>query len=369
MLFQLKIYPSLSIHSLYEKDSIKKIETFIKHEYGKIANSDKKVTSAIQIAFCKQFLFTLRLKETLPREEAIKGLKSAIEYVFSLRSSEFNLGRPVIRKEIYHFINSEILLAEKSGIHNIKQHIIKNLISLFDKMQTLPKFPLEKISDLEIVLWKNIKNTVNQALKIPSYLTNTIENEIASIFLDNSTLPFSELVEVSIKHLKRISEISTDGLTDRAHYWSIQNLTIASHLKFSEKHPIFLLMLKEIEKLSQYNPSQFQIISNTTTRFLKKHPGLVPWKKSIENRVSIYYQYYFFSFSKQKEETPFDRFLKWHLFRMNHDKQSLFKEFYIAELSAISASLLPYIPFITSYVKNIIDIEDAKSLQLSTCHS
>lgn len=356
-----KMYPSSPLHSFYPKESLKLIEDFIVEEHGKMIKEEKKITSATRLSFTSRLLFTFRMKESLSREEAISGLKSAIEYIYSIRSSDFNLGKPVIRKEIFHFINQEILLAEKKGIKNVKNYLINSLVSLFDRMQSLPSFMVDKIHMLEIVIWKNIKDELHDTWKIPAHLVQTIEDEIASLYLDHADLPFVEIVELSIKHLKRISELSTEDLNDRTHYWSIQNLTLASHLKLSSDHPIFKLLKEEIKTLSHQNLSHEEVISHITAKFVKKHPGLIPWKKSINKRVSLYYLYYFFSYSKGKNETPFDRFQKYHLYNLSHNKQTVFKEFYMAELSSITRSLIPYIPFVESYVLEILHSEENKA--------
>lgn len=356
-----KMYPSSPLHSFYDKESLKTIEKFIATEHALMLKEEKKITASLRLSFAKRILFVLRIKETLNKEEAVSGLKSAIEYIYSLRSSDFNLGKPVIRKEIFHFINGEVLLAEKKGIKNIKTYLLGLLISLFDRMAHLPSFPIDKIPMLEIVVWKNVKEDLHDTWKIPTHLVQTIEDEIAGLYLDHAKLPFAEIVELSIKHLKRISELKGDDLNDRTHYWSIQNLTLASHLKFSHDHPIFKILKEEMKSLELRDLSHGEIIESITKKFLKKHPGLIPWKNSIRKRVSLYYLYYHFSFLKDKHETPFDRFQKWHLHSLSHDKQTVFKEFYMAELSSITRSLLPYIPFVESYVSNILHSEEKKA--------
>jgi len=352
-----KMVASSPLISIYPKTNLSLIEKFIQEEYTLLLTHDKKISASTQIAFTKQFLFILRLKESLSREEASLGLKSAIEYIYSLRSSDFNLGKPVLRREIFHFINSEIVLAEKKGIKNVKNHLIDKCMSQFDRMKALPPFPVEHIEMLEIFLWKNMKNHLQENWKIPTQLIQTIEDEIASLYLDHSKLPFAEIVELCIKHLKRISELKAEDLNERTFYWSVQNLTLASHLKFSNDHPIFKVLIQEIDGLLIRNLSHDEMFSSLTKTFLKKHPGLASWKSSIKKRVSLYFLYYFFSYKKEKNETPFDRFQKWHLYNLTHDPQSVFKQFYLAELSLITKSLLPYIPFVESYVSKLLQNE------------
>ena len=353
-----KIYPASPLHSLYPKESLEKIEAFIQDEHKLLLKGNNKITASTRLAFTRRILFVLRLKESLDRQTACKGLKSAIEYIYSLRSCDFNLGKPVIRREIFHFINQEILLAEKKGVKNVKNTLINSLLALFDRMHSLPSFPIEKIHMLEVVIWKNIKDDLQDSWKIPVHLIQTIEDEIASLYLDHSNSPFLDIVELSIKHLKRISELNSSNIHDRAHYWSIQNLTLASHLKFSKDHSIFKIVTEEMKTLRLKNLPHSEIIEILTKEFTKKHPGLIPWKKSIKKRVSLYYLHYFFFYIKEKNETPFDRFQKWHLHSLMHDKQSVFKEFYIAELASITRSLLPYIPFVEPYIKQTLLSEE-----------
>lgn len=359
-----KMYPSSPLHSLYPKESLHHLEKFIQDEHKRFIKEYNKITASSRIAFTRRLLFVFRLKESLDRQTAYKGLKSAIEYIYSLRSSDFNVGKPVIRREIFHFINQEILLAEKRGVKNIKTNLINTLLSLFDRMQALPSFPVEKIHMLEVVIWKNIKEDLQDSWKIPVHLIQTIEDEIASLYLDHANSPFLDIVELSIKHLKRISELNCNNINDKTHYWSIQNLTLASHLKFSKDHTIFKILLEEMKLLNIKNLPHSEIINIVTKKFLKKHQGLIPWKKSIRKRVSLYYLHYYFFYMKEKNETPFDRFQKWHLHSLMYDKQSVFKEFYLAELSSITRSLLPYIPFVESYVKQILH-EEEKSITAS----
>ncbi|MCH9621942.1 MAG: hypothetical protein S4CHLAM20_13730 [Chlamydiia bacterium] len=353
-----KVYCSSPLHSIYPKESLEKIESFIKCEHKRVLKDESKLSAASRLAFVKRLIFTYRLKESLSKEDALKGLKSAIDYVFSLRSNNLAVGKPVIRREIFHFINQEILLAEKRGVKNVRGYLIEILISLFDRMQSLPSFEIKDLELLEVVIWKNIKNDLQDSWKIPAHLVQTIEDEIASLYLDHSSLPFPEIVELSIKHLKRVSELKANNLNERTHYWSIQNLCLASHLKFSEEHSIFKILLEEMKTLKHKDLSHKEIINHITKKFIKKHPGLTPWKSSIQKRISLYYLHYFFAYMKDKNETPFDRFQKWHLHNLMHDQQSVFKEFYMAELASITRALLPYIPFINSYITQILHKED-----------
>jgi hypothetical protein len=357
-----KMYPCSPLHSFYPKDSLTQIEEFIKKEYALFLEGENKTSAQSRLSFVRRILFVLRLKGSLDRDSAYSGLKSAIEYIYSLRSCDFNLGKPVIRREIFYFINQEILLAEKNGIVNVKNYLLTSLLSIFDRMQDLPNFPLEKIDMLEVVIWKNIKDDLQDSWKIPTHLISTIEDEIASLYLDKQDSAFLDIVDISIKHLKKISELEVSDLNDRVHYWSIQNLTLACHLKFSENHSIFKLLLEEMKTLHLKNLPHDEIIEIITKKFIKKHPGLAPWKKTIKKRVCLYYLHYFFYYLKEKNETPFDRFQKWHLYNLMHNKQSVFKEFYLAELSSITKSLLPYIPFIESYVEKILSDQEPNKI-------
>ena len=357
-----KMYHSSPLHSIYPKDSLKKIENLIKEEYKYNLNSEKKHTASTHLSFSKRFLFVLRLKQSLDREAALEGLKSAIEYIYSLRATNFNINKSVIRKEIFHFLNQEIILYEKKGVKNIKQYILDNILNLFDKMQALPTFPLEKMEMLEIVIWKNLNTHLKLSWKIPIHLINTIEDEISSLFLNHIEMPFPEIIELSIRHLKRITSLSTQNLTQRAHYWSIQNLTLASHLNFSKEHPIFKTILKEMDSLKLNPLSHEDTIKKICTRFLKTHPGLFQWENAIKKRVSLYYLHYYFSYKKEKNETPFDRFQKWHLHTLMYGRQSVFEQLYISELSSITKSLLPYIPFIESYVNELLQLEKGNNI-------
>lgn len=355
-----KVYSSSPLHSFYPKEDLEKIEKFIKSEHRRMLKEESRISASSRLGFTKRLIFTYRLKESLSKDEALKGLKSAIEYVFSVRNNNLKLGKPVIRREIFHFINQEILLAEKRGVKNVKGYLLEVLITLFDRMQSLPTFPTEHIDHLEVIIWKNIKNDLQDSWKIPAHLIQTIEDEIASLYLDHSALPFPEIVEMAIKHLKRVSELKSTNLNERTHYWSIQNLCLASHLKFSEDNAIFKILLEEMKTLKHKDLSHREITQKITKTFIKKHPGLIPWKNSINKRVSLYYLHYQFSYLKEKNETPFDRFLKWHLHNLMHDTQSVFKEFYMAELSSICRSLLPYIPFVESYVAQMVHSEEKK---------
>ena len=358
-----KVYCSSPLHSIYPKESLEQIETFIKEEHKRTLKDDSKISATSRLAFTKRLIFAYRLKESLGKDDALKGLKSAIDYVLSVRSNNLDMGKPVIRREIFHFINQEILLAEKRGVKNIKSYLVEIMITLFDRMQSLPKFPIEQIDLLEVVIWKNIKNDLQDSWKIPAHLIQTIEDEIASLYLDHSALPFPEIVDLSIKHLKRVSELKSDNLHERTHYWSIQNLCLASHLKFSEDHSIFKILVEEMKTLKHKDLSHRENIAQITKTFIKKHPGLTPWKNSIKKRISLYYLHYHFSYTKLSNETPFDRFQKWHLHNLMHDTQSVFKEFYMAELSSITRSLLPYIPFVNSYILQLLHNQEKREAQ------
>jgi len=355
-----KVFSASPLHSIYPKEDLEAIERFVKTEHKRMIKEEPRLSASVRLAFVKRIIFTYRMKNSLTKEEALQGLRSAIDYLFSLRENNRSAQKPVIRREIFHFINQEIVLAEKRGVKNVRGYLIEVIISLFDRMQSLPTIDKAHLDHLEVVIWKNIKNDLQDSWKIPSHLIQTIEDEIASLYLDNSGLPFPEIVELSIKHLKRVSELKADNLGERTHYWSIQNLCLASHLKFSEDNAIFKILFEEMKTLKHKDLSHREMIEHVTKTFVKKHPGLKPWKASIKKRISLYYLYYHFAYLKSKNETPFDRFQKWHLHNLMHDTQSVFKEFYMAELSSITRALLPYIPFVDSYITSLLSTENKK---------
>lgn len=305
------------------------IKSFILKEIQQHANLGEKH----RIQLVHRILFMYRLTSSLSYEQAERGLKDALEYVFSLKTGSFSPTGAVLKQEVYTFIDSELSLSESSP-----KEILSTLMKLFSEVAHLPKLPQEL---LEITIWKTMHEEWNLTKKLPHYLRKLMHEELANVHIDHPDENFQNIIHITLHYFKKVSEMPTDDLDKKIRLWTLQNDMVLSSLKFDEDLPL-------LQCMKTHN------ITDVLENYLKIAPNLHVWKEQLQIRISIMYKYLWYN-SSQDQETPYMRFLKWHFNILTQDSEKQFPEVYFTTLEHITQMLAPLSPFSYDYARALFE--------------
>lgn len=336
-----KLYPSLGLLSSLTETDLTQIKDFIKNQIQNYHTTSVKDDEKHKVALVERILFLSKLAFQVSKEAAEKNLSAALHYVRSLSKDGFSFQGPVLKQEVYHFIESEL----KSSLP--QDEILKNLMEVFSAAQSLPKLGEISPEELEVLVWKIFHEEQDLLQKIPSYLKDTIISELANVHIDHCEQPFQKIIQTTLHYFKKIREIETSDLDEKLKVWTPQNDMICSSL-FFDQDSVILKNIKQIWKeknLSEFAIRSGEFVEQVLAFTLKEYPSLKEWSSSVKHRVTILFKYYWYTSLAEGHETSFDRFIKWHSNEIIHSEEPQFLEVHFTTLEQIIERLTPLAPF------------------------
>jgi hypothetical protein len=365
-----KLYPHLTIHKTLHKEKLSSIESFIQNECHQFMeeNSDLEEKDRIHLVRRVLLLYRLASKITIPQAE--QQLQAAISYVLSLSSDRIRTEIPVLRPEVYAFINYEVGLVKNQRNENPLEKVLQTLIRTFEQAKNLPILSDKEYGELEIIIWKTIHEEYNLLAKVPYYLRDLIEEELISVHIEHPEINPQNLIHQILGNLKQIrnlpisqneplnplsSEDSNDHpIAKKVYCWSLQGDLISGWLHFNMTTPVCKTIKKLWKQtgLTEGDVCHSDFIQKTLEKLVHEFPFFASYTHSIKSRITIMYKYFWYTELRSDQETSFDRFIKWHYIELANEKQMQFHEMIIEHLNDICNSSLPLLPFNREYVRS-----------------
>ncbi len=360
-----KLYPHLAIHKHLKSEEIASIESFIKKESEAFAQDD----SQDRMHFVRRILLLYRLAAKMGRPEAEKQLEAAISYVLSLSSDRIRTEIPVLRPEVYAFINYEIQSVKSQREEAPLEKVLKTLIQTFEAVKSLPAISDKDYLELEIIIWKVLHEEHNLLAKVPYYLREVIEEELISIHIEHPDMAAQNLIHQTLANLKNLrdlpsldqgtmnpfssEELPNHIVSQKAYAWSLQGDLICGSLHFDTATIVSKTIKKFWKQLgsTESHVCHSEFIQKSVEKILQEFPSLSGYLSEIKSRVTIMYKHFWYKELRSTQESSFDRFLKWHFIELTNEKQMQFQEMIIEQLDDLCKNSLPLIPFQRDYVR------------------
>lgn len=351
-----ELYPTLKLHKSLSKESLNAIISFVQKQVSKCQSILPIFGQKERIQLTSRIIFLYKLARHIPPSQIEQSLNAAIKYVYSLSTDTFSPQGPVLRQEVYTFIDSEISLHKELKTPNPLKAILDTLIEVFHQISSLPMIPDDKQDELEIVIWKVMHDHCDLVGKVPNYLRDTISEELSNIHIDHAKNPFQHIIQTTIHYLRKVREIDIETLSAKLHFWSLQNDMIAHWLHFDNQDPLLKLIKRtwRAENLDEYTVAHDAFIEKVLAIHLKSNPSLKGWRTTLKNRITIMYKYFWYTDLSGDSETSFDRFLKWHYNALHNSDQKQFSEILLNHLENTSERLAPLTPFNREYARTLL---------------
>lgn len=344
-----KLYPSLDIHKKLKKGQLDEIESFIRSQLVKTklaSNIDREKKHAI---LATRIFFLYKLASQISLDEAQESLQAAIQYVYSLSTDSIQLNTPVLRQEVYDFIDQEISQFKEAHTKDPLKELLSTLVDIFTAAEKLPKLDTSLFPQLEIVIWKVISQQSECLEKLPGYLKKIISEQLASVHIDNQGLSFTKIVNTTLSSLKALREIDYTEMDDKIEIWAQQNEMVASLLYFDKQTPLLKLIEKE-------ECRSIEALTQLTEKFIQKNPELSGWESQVHLRASILFKYYWYHTLKKESETNYDRYFLYQYEMLIKSEEKQFPELLLDDIQLSFTAKVPLFPFLRDHFRHFIQV-------------
>ncbi len=289
----------------------------------------------------RRILALYTLASQLPKDIPQELFYSAVEAVL-----DDSIKRPDIGQAVYAFLAAELLLLKHPVSEEVSvSDIQKNLFDSYQKALKLPSFQQIGKQQLEILIWKSLSETEGFLEKLPYRVGQKIEQEIAAMFIDDPTKPFTSIVHDTVQFFQQVKELTeTKKWTEahkKIHLWCIQNDMLCRSIRLNTESPLSKLISRKFTQ-EKAPRSHFLFISQVCQEFVKEHPSATIYLEQLSVKAWILYKYLWFTQFSSEDESSLDRFFKWHVPFL---QPGATQEEMLKQLEGLCKKCLPLIPF------------------------
>jgi len=338
ILFANKLYSSLSIHKTLPKEHIELLKEFIRKQITLCRSESTVFSHKERLQLVSRILFLYKLSCYIDKTQIESSLQAAVSYVYSLSTDSFSPQGPVLRQEVYTFIDTEISLQKERKNPEPLKALLSTLVNLFHEIAKLPSLSPDKQDDLEVLIWHTL---YEEETTKESHLSPVLLEEIANIHIDHPQENFQSIVNTTVHYFRKLRQLDLSLLDKKLHVWTIQNDLICHWLHFDETLPLLKLIKRGWKSQGKEEASvdHEEFVQSILKTYLKSHPSFAGWEADLKIRITLLYKYFWYTYLAKEGETAYNRFLAWHKTALSlkgkHSKEAL---------EAIVERLLPLTP-------------------------
>ncbi len=338
-----KLYATSPLHTLFFAQQKNGIDNFIRRHTSlcKTAILHPQLSELV-----RRIIALYTLASGLPKTLSEQTLKEAVVSIYPTTKEN----RPDLPQALYAFISAELLLMKSEEFCRSPAYVGEAIWSAYKEAILLPTLQGREKDVLEIAIWKSLSETEGFLEKLPYRIGQRIEEEIASILIENPNHTFSALVQDTVQIFKRTKDLiqirKWEDIEKKIHVWAIQGDMLCRWIRLDPESTL----LRSICQKWKDHPSTLPhhtFVSEICQAYLKNYPELTPYTGQLSLRVWILYKYAWYTFFGASEESSFDRFLKWHSVALLCAAATLDHGHLVHQLEEIVSKTLPLIPFDT----------------------
>lgn len=326
-----KLYPTISFETFFSKKQKVYLENFLRRH---------SLCSKSKSALCdqlKRIIALYALATQMPKTLNQLELKEAILSVFPVNKEK----KPNLPQVVYTFIMTELALMQNDHLCHSVEHVLFTIWNVYQEAILLPNL-VEKKELLEILIWKNLTLDKELLEKIPSCITEKIEEEIANALIDNPKQSFYHLLQVTNQFFKKIKELIKNKkwleIEKKIYPWVIQGDMLCQRIEIGID-PFLLQFIYQKWTQATFKTHE-QFINQVYEEYLQKYPKLSIYTDQLSKRIWTLYKYAWYNLFSYSTESCIERFIKWHILHI----KPLSSEELHSHINKLSQDILPLVP-------------------------
>lgn len=338
-----KVHTASPFHTLFFAEQKNAINHFIRRH-----TSLRKIPIPHpQLSELVRWIITLyTLASGLPKSLSENMFKEAVLAIYPQTAEN----RPDLPQAVYAFISAELVLMKSEEFCRSPAYAAEAIWSAYKEATLLPTLQDRENDILEIAIWKSFSETEGLLEKLPFRVGQRIEEEIANILIENPNRHFSSLVQDTMQFFKRTKDLiqikKWGDIERKIHIWAIQGDMLCRRIRLDPESTLLRLICQKWKDHPSVLPHH-TFVSEICQGYLKNYPELTPYAGQLSLRVWVLYKYSWYTLFSMKEESSFDRFLKWHSSALLFTEATLDHTHLVHQLEEIVRKTLPLVPFDT----------------------
>jgi hypothetical protein len=336
-----KLYALSPLHTLFFAEQKNAINNFIRRHTSlcKIAILHPQLSELV-----RRIIALYTLASGLPKALSENTLKEAVLAIYP-QSLE---NRPNLPQALYAFISAELILMKSEEFCRSPAYVADAIWSAYKEATLLPILQGKDNDILEIAIWKSLSETEGLLEKLPYRIGQRIEEEIASILIENPHHTFSALVQDTVQFFKRTKDLvqikQWSEIERKIHIWAVQGDMLCRWIRLDPESTLLRMICQKWNNHPSVLPHH-TFVSEICQAYLKSYPELTPYAGQLSLRVWILYKYAWYALFGTNKESSFDRFLKWHSCALLSIGTTLDHGHLVHQLEEIICKTIPLIPF------------------------
>lgn len=304
-----KLYPSCAFHTRFLGEQKRAMHQFFRRHTALCKRAE---THMHLSAIVRRTISLYTLASTLPKEIPQEVFNQAVDACYPITKRE----RPALPQKVYAFISAELTLMRNEAFCPAPSFVAEVLWKAYRETAMLPPLEGSERETLEIVLWKDLSETEGLLEKLPYSIGKRIEEEMGHLVIENPRLSFSSLVRMTVQsfqHMRALAQQqgndSEEKIERRIRLWAAQGDMLCRWIGADAQTPLLRLIC---EKACTSTLSHERLVHDVCQEYLAAYPELIPYAQQVHTRSAILYKYAWYALFGAPEESPFERFLKWH---------------------------------------------------------
>ena len=289
-------------------------------------------------------------------------LESSLKAPDSLSHHILSPYHPLLNRELYAYIQSELLALKTARVSKPLDTLLKRLVSLIDQISELPKLEKDQSEILELLAWRAFAK-FHLPDQLPALMEKVLAREVSSAVISQPDAPFENVVRDTLRSIRRIKELQIDVPTAVNPFVAKIKLTPSEDLY----RKAFMLAMQgdllfrciyphqedRYLKLVQRKWKQLKLCPKTTDHDtfiqylvdsqIKEHPVLRPFAAALRKRITVSYKSFWYHDLCAADESSLSRFIHWHAAYRNNTPENPLRA---AEIETLCTSIIPAIPVI-----------------------
>ena len=293
----------------------------------------EKITPDFQVQFPKYRLNVSTLRRTWEKVAYYSQQKGALTH-------EGKLNIPFLIKEN---LRNDLAVQKPKGVHpSYSAHQLATQIG--EGIATIDGVRPE-LNQLAKLIWAIKRHLLKEDdCKSPYNEHDCLDQQIVKAMLEilaiDPQIHHSELQQRVKERLHSSCEESEKKIL----FWTVQGDMVCRAICLDHKNPLLRLICQKWEELPSQLPHH-TFASQICQESLKCYPGIAPDSRELSVRVWILYKYAWYNLFSSKEESSFERFLKWHAHSLLSSGKVRDGTDLICQLEEIVQNALPLTPF------------------------
>lgn len=301
----------------------------------------------------RRILSLLTLAYQLPKELTSTQLDQIVEAIYPQLSQD----KPSLPQSVFAFFSAQIVMMQHDHVCYSKEHMKSVISDVYELVKMLPDLKDQPLIGLEMLIWKMLGEKEAILDQLPYRLGQKIEQEIFSALIEDPLSPFSTLVLKVQQFFLKTKDLKLHTKWQDIEYkmqgWSAQSDMLFSWIKVNTESSLFKCIVKEKDALKHQTFSEF--VNCIAQKHLQVHPLLAAFAPQVSRRIWTFLRAAWYTILNEKNESAFDRFIKWQAKSLAFCKKD--PEYMLQQIEEICRKKIPLIPFDAEKIKELLLVE------------